>query len=288
MAVMCPPAQYPGLHVAHLKEALARVGFWALVLALMAWTAFIFFWMVSLSLKTDVENTAYPPVFIPGHLNLSNYVEVFQKNPFLQYMLNSMIVGVGSTGLALVLGAPAAYGIARWKRYGMAMAVLVARLMPGISFLIPWFILFRILGLSDSYLTLILTHMVVGLPAVVWILIGFFEDIHPELLEAALVDGCGPYGTFLRIALPLTLPGLAVSAILAFIFSWNNFVFSVILAGPHTRPLPVAVFNMMSFEHVVWGPLAAAGLTVTLPVLVITLLVQRYIAVCLGAVGIKG
>ena len=288
MAVACRPILDRSLNVARAKGILVRAGFWALVFALIVWTAFIFFWMISLSLKSDVENTAYPPVFFPGQLNLSNYVEVFQKNPFLRYMLNSMIVGVGSTGLALLFGAPAAYGIARWRRYGMGMAVLVARLMPGISFLIPWFILFRILGLSDSYLTLILTHMVVGLPAVVWILIGFFEEIHPELLEASLVDGCGPFGTFLRIALPLTVPGLAVSAILAFIFSWNNFVFSVILAGPHTRPLPVAVFNMMSFEHVVWGPLAAAALIVTLPVLLLTLLVQRYIVMGLGAGGIKG
>lgn len=262
--------------------------FWGLVLVLMAPTFFIFFWMASLSLKGQLDNTAYPPVFLPTHFEYRNYMEVFRQNAFGQYTLNSIIVAAGSTGLALAFGAPAAYGIAKWKRYGVAMAVLVARLLPGISFLIPWFILFTNLGLSDSYLALALTHMVVGMPLVVWVLIGFFEDIHPELEEAALVDGCGPFGAFFRIALPLTRSGLAVSSILAFIFSWNNFMFSVVLAGPHTRTLPVAVFNMMSFEQVVWGPLAAAALIVTLPVLALTLFVQRYIVAGLAAGGIKG
>ena len=262
--------------------------FWGLVLALMAPTFFIFSWMVSLSLKGQLDNTAYPPALLPTHIEYGNYIEVFRQNPFMRYSINSIIVAVGSTGLAILFGAPAAYGIAKWKRYGMAMAVLVARLLPGISFLIPWFILFKNLGLSDSYLALVLTHMVVGMPLVVWVMIGFFEDIQPELEEAALVDGCGPFGACFRIAMPLTLPGLAVSGILAFIFSWNNFLFSVVLAGPHTRTLPVAVFNMMSFEQVVWGPLAAAALIVTLPVLILTLFVQRYIVAGLAAGGIKG
>ena len=126
------------------------------------------------------------------------------------------------------------------------------------------------------------------MPIVVWVMICFFEDIHPELEEAALVDGCGPFGSFLRIALPLTLPGISVAGILAFLPSWNNFVFSVILAGPQTRTLPVAVFNMMSYEQVNWGPLAAAALVVTLPVLVLTLFSQRYIMAGLTAGGVKG
>jgi multiple sugar transport system permease protein len=271
-----------------LRRAIGKLAFWLLVLAMMSSTLFIFFWMLSLSFKTQVENTAYPPIFLPKTFHFENYFEVFRQNPFLLYTLNSLIVGVGSTGLSLLFGVPAAYGIVKWNHYGMALAVLVARLVPALSFLIPWFILFRNLGLSDSYITLILTHMVVGLPIVVWIMIGFFEDIHPELEEAALVDGCSPFGTFFRIALPLALPGLAVAGILAFILSWNNFVFSVVLAGPDTRPLPVAVFNMMSYEQVVWGPLAAAALIVTLPVLVMTLAVQRYIVVGLAAGGIKG
>ena len=260
-----------------LRNLVNKVAFGALVLLLMSLTFFVFFWMISMSLKNALDNAAYPPVFLPSKIELNNYVEVFQKNPIVRYAVNSIIIAVGSTGLALLFGAPAAYGIAKWKHYRMALAVLVARLVPGLSFLIPWFILFRNLGMSDSYLALTLTHMVVGMPLVVWIMIGFFEGVSPELEDAALVDGCGPFGSFFRIALPLALPGLAVSGILAFIASWNNFMFSVVLAGPYTRTLPVAVINMMSFEQTNWGPLAAAALTVTLPVLALTVFVQRYI-----------
>ena len=271
-----------------LKRLAAKAGLWVLILALMVPTLFVFFWMVSLSLKNQLDNTAYPPVFLPSKPAFGNYVEVFEENPFVRYFVNSVIVGFGSTGLALLFGVPAAYGIAKWRHQGLALTILVARLVPGLSFLIPWFIMFQRLGLSDTHLTLIITHMVVGLPLVVWIMIGFFEDINPELEDAALVDGCGPFGAFLRIEVPLTLPGLVVAGILAFIYSWNNFVFSVVLAGPYTRTLPVAVFNMMSYEQVVWGPLAAAALVVTLPVLVLTLFVQRHVVVGLAAGGGKG
>jgi len=271
-----------------LRKLAGKVTFGALVLVLMAPTLFIFFWMVSLSLKNQLDNTAYPPVFLPRRFELENYVQVFRQNPFLRYTINSIIVATGSTALSLLFGAPAAYGIAKWKHHRISLLILVARLVPGMSYLIPWFIMVRTFGLSGSHLALILTHTVVGMPVVVWILISFFEDVHPELEEAALVDGCGPFGSFFRIALPLTLPGLAVSGILAFIFSWNNFMFSVVLAGPYTRTLPVAAFNMLSFESVNWGPLAAAALVITLPVLVLTLFVQRYLVAGLGAGGVKG
>jgi multiple sugar transport system permease protein len=271
-----------------LRKLVSKVAFGALILLLMALTLFVFFWMVSMSLKNPLDNASYPPVFWPRELQFDNYVEVFRKNPFGRYALNSVIVAVGSTGLSLLLGAPAAYGVAKWKHHRVALAVLVARLVPGLSFLIPWFILFRNLGMSDSHLTLILTHMVVGMPLVVWIMIGFFEDLPPEIDDAARVDGCSPFGSFSRIALPLALPGLVVSGILAFIASWNNFMFSVVLGGPYTRTLPVAVFNMMSYEQTNWGPLAAAALIVTLPVLVLAMFTQRYIVAGLAAGGVKG
>lgn len=271
-----------------LRKLASKASLLIVVLVLMTPTLFVFFWMISLSLKSQVDNTAYPPVFLPRQPQFNNYVEVFRQNPFGRYTLNSIIVSVGSTALSLLFGVPAAYGIAKWKHYQMAMGILVARMMPALSFLIPWFVMFSNLGLSDTYTALILTHMVIALPIVVWIMIGFFEDVHPELEEAALIDGCGPFGSFFRVALPLTRPGLLVSGILAFIFSWNQFVFPVVLAGPDTRTLPVAVFNMMSFERVNWGPLAAAALIVTFPVLVMTLLAQRYIVAGLSGGGIKG
>jgi multiple sugar transport system permease protein len=251
-------------------------------------TLFFFFWMASLSVKPDADNLAYPPVFIPSGLTADNYRSVFENSPFGRYALNSLIVAVGSTSLALLLGVPAAYGIARSARYGTALFILVARMTPALSYLIPWFILFQRLGLANTYLALILTHLIIGLPLIIWIMVGFFEDVHRDLEDAAVIDGCSRFGSFLRVAVPLTRPGIAVSGILAFIFSWNNFIFAVVLAGPRLQTLPVAIFNVLTFEQINWGPLAAAALLVTAPVLILAMMVQRHIITGLAAGGLKG
>jgi multiple sugar transport system permease protein len=266
----------------------SRVGFGLGLGLLMAPTVFFFYWMIGLSLKTDVDNLAYPPVLLPRALTLSNYVYVFANSNLLRFAVNSVVVAVGSTGLALALGIPAGYGIARSRRYGTALLILVARITPALSYLIPWFILFQQLGLANTYQALILTHLIIGLPLVIWVMLGFFEGVPRELEDAALIDGCSRFGSFLRVAVPLTRPGIVVSGILAFIFSWNNFIFAVVLAGPRLQTLPVAVFSMMSFEQTNWGPLAAAALLITAPVLLLTLTLQRDIVAGLAAGGMKG
>lgn len=288
MAVLTRKGRGEGREFRVLGRILRSVGFALLVLLLMAPTVFVFFWMISLSLKSEVENTASPPIFIPQNLRFENYAQVFNTNPFLLFTVNSLIVAVGSTALSLVLGTLAGYGIAKWHHHKLGIAILVARLVPGLSFLLPWYILFRGMGLSGTYVALILAHAVVSLPIVAWLMVGFFEEANPELEDAALVDGCGPYGAFFRVSLPLALPGIVVSGILAFIFSWNNFVYSIVLGGPQTRTLPVAVFNMMGFEQTAWGPLAAAAVLVVLPVLGLTLFFQRYIVTGLSVGAVKG
>jgi multiple sugar transport system permease protein len=270
------------------RATLRRLGFWLSLLILLSPVVFVFLWMLSLSLKPDVENTAYPPIFIPRHPTLDNFREVFTNSPFGLYALNSLIVATVSTALSLLIGVPAGYGIAKSRAYGLAAFVLISRMTPGLSFLIPWFILFRYLGLNNTLWALIVTHLVIGLPITIWVMMGFFEDLHPELEEAALVDGAGIWAAFRDVALPLARPGMIVAAILAFIFSWNNFIFAVVLAGRETRTLPVAVFNVLTFEQLAWGALAAAALVVTLPVLILTAFVQRQIIVGMTAGGIKG
>ena len=269
-------------------ERLKTVGFYGLAILVMLPTVFVFYWMLTLSLKPQVEAAAYPPAFFRFTLTLKGYQDVFAKNPFLSYTWNSLVVAVGCTLIGLVIGLPAAYSIARWRQRGLALAILVARIIPGISYLIPWYILFRNLRMVDTYSALIVSHLVVGLPIIIWVMIGFFEDIPGELEDAALVDGCSYYGAFCRVALPLTKPGIVATAILSFIFSWNNFLFSVILAGRNTRTLPVAVFNMLSYEEINWGPLAAAATMITLPVILLTLIMQRHIVSGLTFGAVKG
>lgn len=269
------------------KRWLARIGLYLSVFVLISPALLLFLWMLSLSLKTEVDNTAYPPVFIPNPPTLANFVDVFQKNDFLSYTWNSVIVSFGATGLALLIGVPAGYGIAKARATRAALLILIARITPGLSYLIPLFLLFQWLGLTGTLTPIVITHLVITVPIVVWIMIGFFEGLPSELEEAALVDGATIWQAFRYVAMPLARPGITVATILAFIFSWNNFIFGVVLAGRETRTLPVAVYNVLTFEQISWGPLAAAALLVTLPVLLLTLLMQKEIVAGLTAGGVK-
>ncbi len=262
---------------------------WTYVLLILVLLPFLFplAWMFLSSLKTQVENTGYPPVWI-FRPTLNNYREVFIRNPFITFTWNSLLVAAGSTGLALVLGLPGAYAVARFKQTGIALAILTARMAPGIGYLIPWFILFTKLKLIDTYTALILTHLIVCLPLVLWVMIGFFEDVPGELIEAARIDGCSNFSAFLRVALPLVKPGIVATAILGFIFSWNNFLFSLIIAGFKTRTLPSAVYNVLSYEEINWGGLTAAATIITLPVLILSLFIQKHIVRGLTLGAMKG
>ena len=267
---------------------LERLGFGFAVLVLVSPAVLVFLWMLSLSLKTELDNTAWPPVFVPAPPTLDNYREVFARNDFLLYAWNSVVVSVSATLLALAVGVPAGYGIAKMQAMRAAALILVARITPGLSYLIPLFLLFQWLELTGTLFPIVITHLVITVPIVVWVMISFFEGLPGELEEAALVDGATIWQAFRHVALPLARPGITVATILAFIFSWNNFVFAMVLAGRETRTLPVAVNNMLTFEQISWGPLSAAALLVTLPVLLLTLLAQKQIVAGLTAGGVKG
>jgi multiple sugar transport system permease protein len=271
-----------------LKVLLRKLAFALAVFVIVSPAALVFLWMLSLSLKNEIDNTAYPPVFWPSEFAWQNYVTIFQQNPFLLYTWNSIIVSGTSTLAALIVGVPAGYGLARARAQGLGLLVLLSRITPGLSYLIPLFILFRALGLTGTLYPLIIIHLVISVPIVVWVMMSFFESLPAELEEAALIDGANLWQAFIRVMLPLARPGIAVGAILSFIFSWNNFIFGVVLAGRETRTLPVAVYNSLSYEQLSWGPLAAAALVVTLPVLVLTIFVQKEIVSGLAAGAVKG
>jgi multiple sugar transport system permease protein len=267
----------------HALTALWTILAWGTVAGFLS----VFAWMLMIALKNQVDNTAIPPVWI-FRPTLQNFVNVLTGKSFVRFMLNSLVVGVGSTALGLALGLPAAYSIARHKQRGLAMAILFARMAPFMSYLVPWFIMFRKLELIDSYAGLIASHLVISLPLVVWLMIGFFEDIPKEIEEAAELDGCSRPGTFLYVALPVSRNGIVATAVLSFIFSWNNFIFALILAGPRTRTVPVAVFSFLSYEQIDWGGLAAAATIITLPVLVFIFLIHKQIVRGLTFGAVKG
>ncbi len=249
--------------------------------------AFFFFWMSSLALKTEVNNMAFPPVFIPNPPTLTNFQYVFENNNFGSYLLNSLIVTGGAVLIGLAVGVPAGYGIARSKLAKLAVLILVARMTPALSYLIPLYIVFSSIGLVGSLAGLIVAHLVITIPIIVWIMIGYFEGLSGDLEDAALVDGCSPWQSFLYVAVPLARPGIVIAGILASIFSWNNFIFSVVLGGKDAKTLPSAVYNSIAFEQVSWGPLAASALLVTLPILILTIVAQKQIVAGLSAGGLK-
>ncbi|MFL5253635.1 MAG: carbohydrate ABC transporter permease, partial [Rhodopila sp.] len=220
---------------ARLQKLMGRIGLYFSVLVLVSPAILFFLWMLSLAFKNEADNTAYPPVFIPNPPTFDNFIDVFAKNDFLTYTINSVIVSFSATGLALLLGVPAGYGIAKAKASRAAVLILIARVTPGLSYLIPLFLLFQWFGLIGTLTPLVITHLVITVPIVVWIMIGFFEGLPGELEEAALVDGANIWQAFRYVAMPLARPGIMVGMILAFIFSWNNFIFGVVLAGRSTR-----------------------------------------------------
>ncbi len=246
-----------------------------------------FLWMVLNAFKTPLQIIRLPPelIFEP---TLRNFQNVFGTQNFMRYILNSVIIGAGCTFVGLLIGLPAAYSIARFRQNRLAIVILMARMVPGITFLVPLFIIFRRLGMIDTYTSLILAHMLVGLPFIVWVMVPFFESIPRELTEAAVVDGASAVRTFITIVLPLSGPGIVTASILSFVFSWNNFMFSIVLASSRTRTVPVAIYNFISYAQIDWGGLMAAAVVITLPVLALAIVTQRYVIRGLTAGAIKG
>jgi multiple sugar transport system permease protein len=270
------------------RRLLGKLGLALAVLIIVSPAILFFIWMLSLSIKFEIDNASYPPVLIPDRFAWNNYADVLASNRFATYFVNSVLVTGTATVLALLVGVPAGYGIARMRAHKAAVVILIARITPGLSYLIPLFLMFQWLGLLGTLWPQIIIHLVVTVPIVIWIMIGYFETTPMELEEAAFIDGATRWQVFRHVALPIARPGIAVAVILAVIFSWNNFVFGIVLAGRETRTLPVAVYNMISFDQLSWGPLAAAALIVTLPVLVLTVFAQRQIVAGLTAGAVKG
>ncbi len=269
------------------KKRISDILFYLIVIGIALIVLFPFLWMLSSSFKTQVDIISWPPklFFAP---TLQNYQKVFEEQDFLKYFFNSTIVGVVSVGLSLVLGLPAAYSIARYTQKKLAVFILLARLMPGISFLVPWYIVFSRLNLMDSYIALILSHMLIALPIVVWIMTTYFNTIPCEMEESAMVDGATRQYAFFAIILPLSGPGIITATTLSFIFSWNNFMFSQVLSMEKTKTLPIAVYNFVSYAEVDWGGVMAAAVAIMTPAIILTMIFQKYVVKGLTMGAVKG
>jgi multiple sugar transport system permease protein len=222
---------------------------------------------------------------------LANYGKVFGELNFVEYLVNSVIVAFGSTALSLAFGVPFAYALARLPIRGRewwARIILFSRMVPAVALVVPMFVLFQQLHLTGSYLALILAHTTFNLPIVIWMMRSFFEELPPELEEAALVDGASRFGAFWRVAVPLASPGMAATAVLCIIFSWNEFLFALVLSGQDTETVPVGVSSFIGSVSIDWGGSSAAAIVAIVPIFILGFAAQRFLVRGLTFGGVKG
>lgn len=269
-------------------------------------TLFPLYWTLITSIKNpeDVYNTQ--PTFLPFvdfqptlqpwlsifGLGETNLYEAGGLGDVGQLMLNSLIVSVGGAALALFLGALAAYALARfqfrrWKNNDIAFWFISQRMLPPIALAVPFFVLFNYVGLVDSLTALILVYAAMNLPLVIWLLRDYYRDLPAEIEESAMVDGCSRFGAFIRMAVPLTAPGLVVAFLIAFVLAWNEFIFAFTLTFNDAKTLPIQLAGNVTLRGPRYWDIAAQGAVVLLPPILVALLAGRYIVRGLARGAVK-
>ena len=271
------------------RRATERRLLYALVIVLAGMIMLPFIWLVLMSFKTNDDIFAFPPklLFTP---TLENYVGLWASS-FRYSFLNSAVVSVTSTLLALLVGVPGAYALSRMsmrQEKPLSLLVLASRMAPPIAFTIPYFLAYRWMGLLDTKLGLILIYLTFNISLVVWLMRSFFDACPRSLEEAAWVDGASLWQGFTSIMLPISGPGVAATAILCFLYSWNDFFFALILTRNQAMTAPVAVVNFMNYEGWEWGKIAAGGTMVMLPVLIFSVVVRKFLIQGMTTGAVKG
>ena len=248
-------------------------------------------WGLLTSLKTERDVLAYPPLVI-FEPTLANYREVlFGASTILPNLISSVIVAGSATLLTMLFAVPAAYALARLnlpaKRAG-GFYVLATQMLPPVGLIIPYYLILQKIGALDTYGGMTAIYLTFSLPFAVWLLVSYFEDIPPEMEEAALLDRAGRLRALWHVILPQVRGGIAVTTIFVFLNAWNEFLFAVVLAGNRVRPVTVAMFNFISVEQTQWARLAAAAMLAMAPVIILGLLAQRHIVKGLTVGAVKG
>ncbi len=259
-------------------------------LSAVAFFGFPCWWMLTSSIKSQTDLMANPPLwsFTP---TFENFSELFGPMKASGPLLNSIIVVGISTAVTVLFGTMAAYALARYPIKGkthFALEVLSIRLLPPIVSVIPLYLLSKWLGIFDTHLVLILIYALAGLPFVVWIMRLFIQDLPKSVEEAALVDGCSRFGVLMRITMPLLLPGLATVTVIVFMFAWNEYLFASLLTSSTAKTLPVLAAATLKPKAIAWGASSAIGVVMSLPVVVIVLMTQRYLVRGLTFGAVKG
>jgi multiple sugar transport system permease protein len=259
------------------NAALIYVG----AVAILLWSAGPFLWQFSTSLQLDRALTAPSPSLLPNPVTWEHYANIFIVKSFQLYVVNSIIVAAATTLLCLAFGALAAFSLSRLNvrgRFGVLGVILSVSMFPQIAIVGPLYLIASDLDLLDTYAGLVITYLALGLPLVIWVLFGYFDTIPREIDEAARIDGIGPIGLLLRLILPMSLPGLVTTGLLAFISAWNEFMFALAFTSNiGHQTIPVGIANFTNLYYVPWGDIAAASVVVTVPLIALVLVFQRHI-----------
>ena len=251
-------------------------------------------WMFLTSFKSQSEYFSYPPVFWPKSFSLRNYVNSMAFPPDgrggLQGLRDSLVIAAASTLASVVIGSLASYSISRFKTGGenFSFWILSTRMFPPVAAALPLFLIFKQLRLLDNHLSLIIANTIFNLPFVIWLLKGFFEELPVEMEEAAMIEGCGRLKVFRLIALPLIAPGLVATSLFCFVFSWNEFMFALLLTRRNVRTLTIIVPSLVGGHEILWGEIAAIGTLAIIPGVLLSLLLQRFLVRGLSLGAVKG
>jgi multiple sugar transport system permease protein len=271
-----------------VKKVFAAVAFYTILVILIVVWLFPFFWMAFTSIKPTELTFALPPKFV-FQPTLAHYIKVISDTPLLRNTLNSLLIAVAEAVICSLFGGMAAYSIVRFKVGGkwMQMGILGVRMIPPAVLALPLFVMFNGWNMVDNQLSIILAHASFTLPFAIWLLIGFIQDIPIEIEEAALVDGCTPFTSLTRVIVPLIKPGLAVAAFFSFIFSWNEFLYALVLSVDKAQTLPIIAAGFITNQAIMWGPVAAIGVLMVIPPIVFVALTHKHIVRGLTLGGIK-
>ena len=271
--------------------ALARGGaFYLVVICVALLFVFPVVWVVTTSLKTRVETYSETPTLL-FHPTLANYARAYQAEKFPLFARNSVIVACATTVLIVLVGSQTAYALARFRLRGQALlslAVIAARMFPPVALLPGFFLLAVHLGLVDTLPIVIFAHTAYGLPFIIFLFLGFISEIPRELDEAAMIDGCSRLSLFYKVLLPNLLPGLAAAAVLSFVYSWNEFLFALILTRGEAKTLPVTLSEFSTFLQVDWQGLTATATIMLIPSVIVGLVAQGYLVRGLTSGAVKG
>ena len=248
-------------------------------------------WMLSTAFKTTAETVTTPPIWIPSHISFEAFGRLWKDYPFVQWFQNSFLITMVSMVLCVICACLAGYGLTRFHftgRQAMMTFVLVTQMFPSVMLLVPFYSVIAKLGLIDTHIGLILVYTSFTLPFCTWMMIGFFKALPLDLDEAARIDGASVWQTFLKIVLPLTLPGIASTCIYAFITSWTEYLVAFILTrSAEMRTLSVGIAEMNGYQQVLWNDMMAASLIASLPLILLFICLQKYFISGLTAGAVK-